>query len=418
MIRWVQVRKWGDLMKKMLFGMFIFVWCGDNTFAQEQFFAFCDTSTQIGRVYSRVFMTDERRSDRPFREFLHSKGYVPSTNDGTSCHYWNPGADREGVLRWAREHTGDGAIALNWPVATTTDYRPTVDEIEVDASLNGYFGGVTPERLYTFRSDREAEGAVDRIVAVTGLRRNFSVRASAVANAAAAIRNGERLLLYNPEFMEDVEQRTGNRWAGISVMAHEIGHHLQGHTITGRGSHPPIELEADEFSGFVLQRLGASLEDAQAVMRLISSEDGSRTHPAKRERLTAIASGWRAARIGGRDDAEREEEELRERERLRREREEEERREEIRERDRLLRERERERLRREREEEERRLRADRRRCERGGGRWDGYECRRPRGSVCYTPYGSCPIVINPPLVGEPCLCRYPGYGDVYGRAGR
>jgi hypothetical protein len=55
------------------------------------------------------------------------------------------------------------------------------------------------------------------------------------------------------------------------------------------------ELEADEFSGFVLQKLGASLEEAQAAMSLIGSEKASRTHPAKSDRLSSIAMGWNEA---------------------------------------------------------------------------------------------------------------------------
>ncbi len=227
--------------------------------AQEKFFAFCDSTTQSGqRVHSAIFSTAERRSSRPFREFLEAEGYVLSDDDTSNpCHYWVDGgtgtpttSDREAVLRWVKDHVGERAIELDWPEtgADGAGAQMQVSELEIDVALHGYFGGVTPRRLYTFRSDSEAERAVDRVVNATGLRRNFDVRAGGVDNAAAAIRNGRRLLLYNPAFMEEVERQTGSRWAGISVMAHEVGHHLQGHTITGRGSHPPIELEADEFS--------------------------------------------------------------------------------------------------------------------------------------------------------------------------
>ncbi len=170
-----------------------------------------------------------------------------------------------------------------------------IREIRLDGALHGYFGGETPRRLYTFGSEREAETTVERIVAITGLRPNFDVQAGAVPNAAAAIRNGRRLLIYNPGFIEQLKQRTGGDWAGTSVMAHEVGHHLQGHTITNQGSHPTIELEADEFSGFVLNRLGASLADAQAAMQVLPASGGSGTHPPKEARLAAIASGWRRA---------------------------------------------------------------------------------------------------------------------------
>ena len=38
-------------------------------------------------------------------------------------------------------------------------------------------------------------------------------------------------LVYNPNFINEVADATGNSWGPYSVMAHEIGHHLQGHTI-------------------------------------------------------------------------------------------------------------------------------------------------------------------------------------------
>ena len=49
-------------------------------------------------------------------------------------------------------------------------------------------------------------------------------------------------------------------------MAHGIGHHLAGDTIGPGGSHPPIDLEADKFSGFVRYRMGAGREDLAAAL--------------------------------------------------------------------------------------------------------------------------------------------------------
>lgn len=155
-----------------------------------------------------------------------------------------------------------------------------------------YFGESMPHRIVGFKSDQEAIDAIDRIVEVTGLPRNFEVVAGGVNNAAAGIRGSKRYIFYNQTFMRDVRRSTGNRWAGISIMAHEVGHHLAGHTLDDIGSRPDKELEADAYSGFIMQRLGASLDDAQAAMNLLGSETGSSTHPAKRDRLAAIANGY------------------------------------------------------------------------------------------------------------------------------
>ena len=183
------------------------------------------------------------------------------------------------------------------------------ERIRIDAALSTWDGLDIPDQLYGFRSAPEAERAVRCILnEVGGLQqRNFDTRAANVPNAAAATAPDgcgnrtvpcRRLLLYNPQFMQHIRTQTGNRWSGISIMAHEIGHHLESHTIRPGGSTPPIELEADEFSGWVLRRLGASLDDAQAVYRTFGSQ-GNSSHPPRGARLTAVAAGWdRAARTG------------------------------------------------------------------------------------------------------------------------
>lgn len=103
----------------------------------------------------------------------------------------------------------------------------------------------------------------------------------------------ERVIAYNAVFMKQVREATiNNDWASISIMAHEIGHHLSGHTLLPGGSQPPIELEADKFSGFVLYKMGAALTDAtKAISTLIPEEDGP-THPGRKKRLVAIEAGW------------------------------------------------------------------------------------------------------------------------------
>lgn len=142
---------------------------------------------------------------------------------------------------------------------------------------------------------------VAEIMKYTGLPANFVVVEGQVPNAAAVIMAGpdkvpRRVIAYNPSFMGDVIRATkANNWAPVSIMAHEIGHHLSGHTIVPGGSQPPIELESDKFSGFVLYKMGAPLKDAQnAIATLIPEADGQ-THPGRKKRLAAIANGWTEA---------------------------------------------------------------------------------------------------------------------------
>lgn len=157
------------------------------------------------------------------------------------------------------------------------------------------FGETAPARLTLFAPDRQTQDAVSRILGTVGLEQNFDVRAAAVPNAAAEIRGTRRFIFYSQTFFERMKTSTGSDWAAISILAHEIAHHLQGHTLDRLGSRPKEELEADSWSGFVLQKMGASMNDAQVTMTKLAGDMATATHPAKGDRLAAIANGWRRA---------------------------------------------------------------------------------------------------------------------------
>ena len=142
---------------------------------------------------------------------------------------------------------------------------------------------------------RGARDIVKEIIDVVGLTPRFEMREAEIDNAAAVILNGKCYILYNTRFLNAVNSASKTDWAAVSILAHEIGHHLNGHTLVKGGSNPADELEADEFSGFVLRKMGASLSDAQAAMAVLSDEYETVTHPGRKSRLTAISTGWRNA---------------------------------------------------------------------------------------------------------------------------
>ena len=159
-----------------------------------------------------------------------------------------------------------------------------------------YFGENVPPRITLFTADAEAESVIKTIIRATGLVPNFVLRAGGVATAAAVIREEKRYIIYSQQFMHNITQKTGNPWPAISVLAHEIGHHLNGHTLmTDPEMRPRLELEADYYSGFVLQRMGASLEEARKAIEIFGSPVSSPSHPAKYDRLAAITNGWVAS---------------------------------------------------------------------------------------------------------------------------
>jgi len=156
-----------------------------------------------------------------------------------------------------------------------------------------YTGEISPvEDLYGFASDTEADDAMQRIMRYTGLPANFTIKAANVPNAAAILHEDQRYILYNQYFMLRIKDQTKTDWAALSILAHEIGHHLSGHTLDDQGSRPDKELEADRFSGYVLYKMGATLDQARIAMKTLAAEKGTSTHPPRSARLAAVTNGW------------------------------------------------------------------------------------------------------------------------------
>ena len=161
----------------------------------------------------------------------------------------------------------------------------------------------------TGAAPQECQVAVKRIMDYTGLPANFVVTAGPVPNAAAVIMLDEnrvpvRVIAFNPDFMKAAMAVVGgDRWGPTSILAHEIAHHLSGHTIVPGGSRPAIELEADKFSGFILAKMGAPESAATEMILAVGTAHGTPTHPDKNTRASAIRDGWvQACLQQGRND--------------------------------------------------------------------------------------------------------------------
>ena len=145
------------------------------------------------------------------------------------------------------------------------------------------------EKNYNAISPKEM---LSEIMSVVGLQSNIELKEADVLNIEAVITHRKRYILYNPDYITWITDITKSKWPAIALIAHEVGHHLNGHTITKTGSKPSVELEADEFAGFVLNKLGASLDEAQQVIQYISTNQATETHPARASRMLAIQTGW------------------------------------------------------------------------------------------------------------------------------
>lgn len=159
----------------------------------------------------------------------------------------------------------------------------------------GYNKLIEIEENYLPAEDRVKQ-IISNIVTYSGLPDNFKVyRADYINNAFATIKDGERIIVYDSKMFNDVEWYSDTFWSSVSILAHEIGHHLSGHTEDGLGSKPDKELEADKFSGFVLYKMGASLEQSIKAIELYATDFDSDTHPKKSKRIKSITEGWEDA---------------------------------------------------------------------------------------------------------------------------
>ncbi|MGZ5133832.1 MAG: M48 family metalloprotease [Flavitalea sp.] len=153
---------------------------------------------------------------------------------------------------------------------------------------------IPPKSLQSnFASVYEARDYINTMLDSINWKENFTIQEqNGINNAYATIIRNRRYIIYDNDFLENLDAYAGTKWASVSVLAHEMGHHYRNHTVDTRGSTPPKEIEADYFSGYVMAKLGATVEEARAAMEQIASPQASASHPGRADRLNAIARGW------------------------------------------------------------------------------------------------------------------------------
>ena len=156
-----------------------------------------------------------------------------------------------------------------------------------------------------FSSDTKAEKALDRILNVIGASKRFVLQpCDNINNAVATSFKGIRYILYDRDFMDSLDN--GNNWGNLFILAHEVGHHINGHSLdivlyAADVVEPKTlkqkrqqELEADEFAGFILARLGGAISEANKIIlkATTNDDDAYSTHPSQSKRLNAIKIGY------------------------------------------------------------------------------------------------------------------------------
>lgn len=114
-----------------------------------------------------------------------------------------------------------------------------------------------------------------------------------VSSTVSFIEDNQPYILYNNSFFDKFYEVDSDNWQLKFVFAHELGHHLNGHTSNNEAT-LRRETAADRFAGWLLGLLRA---DEQATLKWLGKvnpwTDG--IHPTQRERIASAKEGFASA---------------------------------------------------------------------------------------------------------------------------
>lgn len=142
---------------------------------------------------------------------------------------------------------------------------------------------------------------LSQIISEIGLSgSNFTMKTcNSIQNAVAVIIDGERKLLLDEHYLSKLNNSANSSFY-LYILAHEIGHHLNGHTLKRNdiSTSRKQELEADYFAGFMLKKLNNSIQDITMALNSIPHpNDNTGTHPVLSERIFSAKNGFADAAL-------------------------------------------------------------------------------------------------------------------------
>lgn len=135
-----------------------------------------------------------------------------------------------------------------------------------------------------------AAGREDQAIAVRSTKDSYIAAAHSFA--------GVPEISYNAAAIASLRPEAEGEWAVVFLMAHEVAHHLVGHTTTAVPSSEEefvvAELDVNGIAGAVLRRLGASLKEAKGAAAAACRIDKASEAPT-RATVSAVENGWHRA---------------------------------------------------------------------------------------------------------------------------
>jgi len=152
---------------------------------------------------------------------------------------------------------------------------------------------IQPETIYPSEPSEDAQKIIDTLLHFIPVeRRTISFMAADVNKAIAVIVDGERMIYFNEEYLDEVQQDVDTRWAVYFVLAHELAHHLNVHPLDTSVDRRKTELEADQFAGHILGLMKAPKEKVLSITDAFYAED-TETHPRRSARRQFVYIGWK-----------------------------------------------------------------------------------------------------------------------------
>jgi hypothetical protein len=163
-----------------------------------------------------------------------------------------------------------------------------------------YSGEILKSSSYKNELPLNTQIIFNKILQSVNCRDSFNLRESDVPVAAAILIQKNSLaireILFNSKSINEAflnnDTIEHKEKIIVSILAHEIAHHILGHTLKYDESRPLTEIEADRFSGYISGLFGSTLEEAQLAVNFFSNEEATKTHPSRVARLLAVKNGY------------------------------------------------------------------------------------------------------------------------------
>jgi hypothetical protein len=184
-------------------------------------------------------------------------------------------------------------------IAQTVDfYGKTIDTKNICQSLS-------------FNDNKEAKTYLDTICNSIGIKSNFIMAPCGnIGTCLATIVNGDPYILYDNAFLTEIKKSALGftekkiksntdkfNWQYLTILAHELGHFQNNHfspLIRKTFTNNQLELQADEYAGFVISKLGGTIEQGKQIYNSsIISVNQTLEHPSKKDRIDAYEKGFK-----------------------------------------------------------------------------------------------------------------------------